>query len=124
MYFEVLSEIHFRKHPSQSSLYLNGAEYFYRQSWSSNYLFLRVCVLYVLYDSWVSTDLSVSIKTTTTTMKSPCFKVKSISYEMKINEKNINTIFQENVFENDVCQVMCMFVLSTMCEMGLLLWIS
>ena len=26
-----------------------------------------VCVLYVLYDSWVSTDLSVSIKTTTTT---------------------------------------------------------
>ena len=37
-------------------------------------------------------------------MKSPCFKVKSISYEMKINEKNINTIFQENVFENDGCQ--------------------
>ena len=25
-----------------------------------------VCVLYVLYDSWVSTDLSVSKKTTTT----------------------------------------------------------
>ena len=68
MYFEVLSEIRFRKHPSQSSLYFNGAEYFYRQSWSSNYLFLRVCVLYVLYDSWVSTDLSVSIKTTTTTI--------------------------------------------------------
>ena len=67
MYFEVLSEIRFRKHPSQSSLYFNGAEYFYRQSWSSNYLFLRVCVLYVLYDSWVSTDVSVSIKTTTTT---------------------------------------------------------
>ena len=67
MYFEVLSEIRFRKHPSQSSLYFNGAEYFYHQSWSSNYLFLRVCVLYVLYDSWVSTDLSVLIKTTTTT---------------------------------------------------------
>ena len=67
MYFEVFSEIRFRKHPSQCSLYFNGAEYFYRQSWSSNYLFLRVCVLYVLYDSWVSTDLSVSIKTTTTT---------------------------------------------------------
>ena len=66
MYFEVLSGIRFRKHPSQSSLYFNGAEYFYRQIWSSNYLFLRVCVLYVLYDSWVSTDLSVSIKTTTT----------------------------------------------------------
>ena len=62
--------------------------------------------------------------TTSPAMKSPCFKVKSISYEMKINEKNINTIFQENVFENDVCQAMCMFVLSTMCEMGLLLWIS
>ena len=45
MYFEVLSEIRFRKHPSQSSLYFNGAEYFYRQSWSSNYLFLRVCVI-------------------------------------------------------------------------------
>ena len=44
MYFEVLSEIRFRKHPSQSSLYFNGAEYFYHQSWSSNYLFLRVCV--------------------------------------------------------------------------------
>ena len=28
-----------------------------------------VCVVYVLYDSWVSTDLSVSIKTTTTTTK-------------------------------------------------------
>ena len=68
MYFEVLSEIRFRKHPSQSSLYFNGAEYFYHQSWSSNYLFLRVCGLYVLYDSWVSTDLSVSIKTTTTTV--------------------------------------------------------
>ena len=58
-------------------------------------------------------------------MKSPCFKVKSISYEMKINEKNINTIFQENVFENDGCRAMCMFVLPTMlCEMGILLWIS
>ena len=57
-------------------------------------------------------------------MKSPCFKVKSISYEMKINEKNINTIYQENVFENDGCRAMCMFVLPTMCEMGLLLWIS
>ena len=67
MYFEVLNEIRFRKHPSQSSLYFNGAEYFYRQSWSSNYLFY-MCVLYVLYDSWVSTDLSVSIKTTTTTI--------------------------------------------------------
>ena len=32
MYFEVLNEIRFRKHPSQSSLYFNGAEYFYRQS--------------------------------------------------------------------------------------------
>ena len=29
-----------------------------------------VCVLYVLYDSWVSTDLSVSIKTTTTLFRS------------------------------------------------------
>ena len=35
--------------------------------------------------------------------------------------KNINTIFQENVFENDGCRAMCMFVLPTMCEMGLLL---
>ena len=41
--------------------------------------------------------------TTSPAMKHPCFKVKSISYEMKINEKNINTIFQENVFENDGC---------------------
>ena len=41
--------------------------------------------------------------TTSPAMKYPCFKVKSISYEMKINEKNINTIFQENVFENDGC---------------------
>ena len=57
-------------------------------------------------------------------MKSPCFKVKSISYEMKINEKNINTIFQQNVFENDGYRAMSMFVLPTMCEMGLLLWIS
>ena len=59
--------------------------------------------------------------TTSPAMKSPCFKVKSISYEMKINEKNINTIYQENVFENDGCRAMCMFVLPTMCEMGLLL---
>ena len=60
--------------------------------------------------------------TTSPAMKSPCFKVKSISYEMKINEKNINTIFQENVFENDGCRAMCMFVLPTMlCEMGILL---
>ena len=44
--FEVFSEIRFRKHPSQSSLYFNGAEYFYRQSWSSNYLFY-VCVCYM-----------------------------------------------------------------------------
>ena len=36
-------------------------------------------------------------------MKSSWFKVKSISYEMKINEKNIDTIFQENVFENEGC---------------------
>ena len=49
MYFEVFSEIRFRKHPSQSSLYFNGAEYFYRQSWSSNYLFLRVCVIYFVW---------------------------------------------------------------------------
>ena len=62
MYFEVFIEIRFRKHPSQSSLWFNGAEYFL----SSKYLFLRVCVLYVLYDAWVSTDLSLSIKTTTT----------------------------------------------------------
>ena len=40
------------------------------------------------------------------------------------NWKNINTIFQQNVFENDGCQAMCMIVLPTMCEMGLLLWIS
>ena len=39
--------------------------------------------------------------TTSPAMKSPCFKVKSISYEMKINEKKINTIFQQNVFENE-----------------------
>ena len=31
---------------------------------------------------------------------------------------------QENVFENDGCRAKCMFVLPTMCEMGLLLWIS
>ena len=59
--------------------------------------------------------------TTSPAIKSPCFKVKSISYEMK---KNIDTIFQENVFENDGCRAKCMFVLPTMCEMGLLLWIS
>ena len=59
--------------------------------------------------------------TTSPAMKSLCFKVKSISYEMKINEKNINTFFLENVFENDGCRAMCMFVLPTMCEMGLLL---
>ena len=57
-------------------------------------------------------------------MKSPCFKVKSISYEMKINEKNINAIFQENMFENDGCREMWVFVLPTMCGMGILLWIS
>ena len=45
MYFEILSEI--RKHPSHSSLYFDGAEYFYRQSWSSNYLFSRVCVCFM-----------------------------------------------------------------------------
>ena len=49
MYIEVFSEIRFRKHPSQSSLYFNGAEYFYRQSWSSNYLFLRVCVCVICF---------------------------------------------------------------------------
>ena len=59
--------------------------------------------------------------TTSPAIKSPCFKVKSINYEMK---KNIDTIFQENVFENDGCRAKCMFVLPTMCEMGLLLWIS
>ena len=48
---------------------------------------------------------------TSPAMKSPCFKVKSISYETKINEKNINTIFEENVFENDGCWAMCMFVI-------------
>ena len=62
--------------------------------------------------------------TTSPAMKSPCFKVKSISYEMKMNEKNINTIFQENVFENDGCRAMWMFFLPTMCEIRLLLWIS
>ena len=62
--------------------------------------------------------------TTSPAMKSPCFKVKSISYEMKINEKNINTLFQKNVFENEGCQAMCMLVLPTMCEVGLLLLIS
>ena len=30
---------------------------------------------------------------------------------------------QENVFENDGCRAKRMFVLPTMCEMGLLLWI-
>ena len=42
---------------------------------------------------------------------------------MKINEKNINTctIFQDNVSENDGSRAMCMFVLPSMCEMGLLL---
>ena len=59
--------------------------------------------------------------TTSPAMKSPCFKVKSISYEMKINEKNINTLFQKNVFENEGCRAMCMLVLPTMCEVGLLL---
>ena len=59
--------------------------------------------------------------TTSPAMKPPCFKVKSISYEMKINEKKINTIFQQNVFENEGCRAMCMSVLPTMCEMGLLL---
>ena len=54
--------------------------------------------------------------TTSPAIKSPCFKVKSISYEMK---KNIDTIFQENVFENDGCRAKCMFVLPTMCEMGI-----
>ena len=63
----------------------------------------------------------MSPSTTSPAMKSPCFKVKSISYEMKINEKNSITIFQENVFENYGCRAMCMFVLLTMCEMGLLL---
>ena len=29
--------------------------------------------------------------TTSPAMKSPCFKVKSISYEMKINENNNNS---------------------------------
>ena len=57
--------------------------------------------------------------TTSPAMKSPCFKVKSISYEMKINEKNINTLFQKNVFENEGCGAMCMLVLPTMCEVGL-----
>ena len=64
MYFEVFSEIRFRKHPSQSSLYFNGAEYFYRPI---TCFYACVCVLYVLYDSWVYTDLSLSIKTTTAT---------------------------------------------------------
>ena len=36
-------------------------------------------------------------------------------------KKNSNTIFQENVFENDGCRAMCMFILPTMCEMELLL---
>ena len=72
--------------------------------------------------------------TTSPAIKSPCFKVKSISYEMKKNTDTIFqenvfendgcTIFQENVFENDGCRAKCMFVLPTMCEMGLLLWIS
>ena len=44
--------------------------------------------------------------TTSPAIKSPCFKVKSISYEMK---KNTDTIFQENVFENDGCRAKCMF---------------
>ena len=52
--------------------------------------------------------------TTSPAINSGCFKVKWISYEMKINEKSINTIFQENVFENDGCWAMCMFVLTTM----------
>ena len=43
--------------------------------------------------------------TTSPAMKSPCFKFKSISYEKKINKKNINTIFQGNVFENDGCRM-------------------
>ena len=58
MHFEVFNEICLRKHPSQSSLYSNGAEYLL----SSNYRFLRVCVSYVLYDSCVSNDSSVPIK--------------------------------------------------------------
>ena len=54
-----------------------------------------------------------------TCYEAPLFRVKSFSYEMKINEKNINIIFQENMFENEGRQAMCMFVLPTMCEMGL-----
>ena len=61
MYFEVYSEIRFRKHSSQSSLYSNGAEYLYRRNTC-----FYVSVLYVLYDSLVSTDLQVSINAAAT----------------------------------------------------------
>ena len=61
MYFEVL--VKFVLESILVSLYLNDAEYFL----PSNDLFLRLIMLYVLYDSLVNTDLSVTIKTTTIT---------------------------------------------------------
>ena len=46
MYFDVLSEIRFRKHPSQSSLYFNGAEYFLSSKLIVQLLvFTCVCVI-------------------------------------------------------------------------------
>ena len=46
------------------------------------------------------------------------------SYLDLIMQIDANNEKQENVFENDGCRAKCMFVLPTMCEMGLLLWIS
>ena len=46
------------------------------------------------------------------------------SYLDLIMQIDANNEKQENVFENYGCRAKCMFVLPTMCEMGLLLWIS
>ena len=43
------------------------------------------------------------------------------SYLDLIMQIDANNEKQENVFENDGCRAKCMFVLPTMCEMGLLL---
>ena len=42
------------------------------------------------------------------------------SYLDVIMQIDANDEKQENVFENDGCRAKCMFVLPTMCEMGLL----
>ena len=75
--------------------------------------------LMYIFDS--PSSMNIIPSTTSSAIKSPCFKVKPISYEMK---KKYWYHFPRNVFENDGCRAKCMFVLPTMCEMGLLLWIS